>query len=130
MRFIQNIVFITVVIVILLHSMILHKHHGEMSFREHQLAHQKANTLFKVIGLAFHEGPSTNLDNYVLTEKTLINKTDIHQFSPCIYATLDNLKWLSILESKEQSLYKFSLTKSVHLQPHGLRGPPDHDFYA
>lgn len=101
-----------------------------MSFTEHQLAHQNANTLSKVIGLAFHDGPSNNLDYYVLTETTTIQNSSLLYNAPYFYHLLETFEWPLTIASKEEPFYKFNLTKTLYLQPYGLRGPPYHDFYV
>jgi len=130
MRIVRNILFLNVVIVILLHAVIPHKHHGEMTFDEHQLTHQNANTVFKIIGLVFQEGASTSLDNYVLAEQIVPNKTDITLTSPFAYSTLETMEWPIQIGTKAETVYNVNPPKPLNLQPHGLRGPPCHDFYA
>ena len=101
-----------------------------MSFAEHQRTHQNAHGLLKVIGLAFHEGASNGLDNYVMAEKTQLTKTDIHYTPPFIYTTLEALEWPVDITPKVEMVYNVNPAKTLYIQSHGLRGPPCHDFYA
>jgi len=76
--FFKNILFSSVLIVILLHTFIPHPHSDEMTIGEHTILHNNSNTLFDIISIAFHESDN-NLDNFIFSQYDNVKEIDYKQ---------------------------------------------------
>ncbi len=125
MSAIKKLLFINVVIVLLLHALIPHKHHGEMTHDQDITTHIPVDGFINHIGLAFHQG-SCNSENFILSEKSFQKKVDINLTGlfERTYFLKDKLKQIPFLIFQSHKLlYRF------HIFSNGLRGPPGNDYY-
>ena len=75
MKSFQNILLLKIAAVILLHSLIPHRHHREMSTTEHKTAHINADDLIDYLSLAFHSNFFGDFENYIAAERLSPNRT-------------------------------------------------------
>lgn len=79
MKLVKYTILISTVGVILLYILIPHKHHGEITFEEHNIVHQKANEIIELISLVLHEGTSnTGIDCF--TECRTQRKVEVYNY--------------------------------------------------
>jgi len=122
--------FIQVVVMVLLHSVMPHKHQVEMTYEEHSIAHKTAADYIDYIALAFHQGTANDLENYLITKKETQQETqvlDFHSFGIPIF----NIN-TSFITTETRSLNNQSNHRknSFRLLPYGLRAPPKFDYYT
>ena len=126
---IRNILLINIVAILLLHSIIPHRHHEEMTCAEHAKAHENTKDVIGYLRLAFHEATNYNLEN------ALFQKTDYAK-------NFDSLRidfQVNFGFTKSEILYTQinpffrTLPQKSHLEffilANGLRAPPTDGFY-
>ncbi len=127
----RNILLIKAVVIILFHSLIPHRHHGEMTFEEHKITHEKATDIIDYLGLAFHEDSNNKFENYNPVEQNSLRKIDPNGFNFLISTSFAKDK--SIFEGERPSFRtrsrKLFIDRTTILA-NGLRAPPNHDYYS
>ncbi len=121
MPFIRKILFISVTLLILLHTLIPHRHHSEMSYTEDIIAHNKADDIFDFLSLAFHQDSSVYIINSVSNEYFIEkNQLDLFTFlnTPIFTRSYFYSKKTPIFHNS--NLKKTTLTVALN----GLRAPP------
>lgn len=128
MRFIRNILFFNTAAIIVLHTLIPHKHHGEMTFKEHTLTHSNAIGIFDTIRLAFHQDTSNDLNNFTLSEQLYL-KTNLCNAFDCFHAICFKSGEPFLTKRKPTTTVLFSIKPKDFLRgSKKLRGPPQLDF--
>ncbi len=130
MNLTKNILFINVVVILLLHSFIPHKHHNEMAYEEHYIVHENANGIIDLIGLVLHEGSSENLETIILSKENVmkdIERSYLDFFAITAYLAIKiNVKYSGcFIKIRPQEL-----SNNFHIIFSGLRGPPIYDYYS
>ena len=123
----KYILFRITLIVITLHTIILHPHSEELTSKEHFELHQKSNSLIGIIRLVLHESNDEGLDNLVFAQYDSINKID----SKCKYPnpTISTFKNIQCFIPKNKTAIivnqkTTNFNKLLFVKPNGLRGPP------
>ncbi|MBL4939224.1 MAG: hypothetical protein JKY16_02930 [Lutibacter sp.] len=65
---IKQILFKSSLVIILLHTLISHKHYDEMSEVEHAALHQNNDDILDLLVLFFHESNDESIDNLVIAQ--------------------------------------------------------------
>ena len=130
MIFLRKILLFNVVVVIILHALISHKHHGEMTDEEHNITHNNANGIIDIIGLGFHHGSSNNLDNYIISEQNSLNKLDFNELDFFAGIFSIDFKLFPANESPTATIRPYIIFNVFIINSHGLRGPPCFDSYS
>jgi len=130
MNFLRKILFFNVVVVMVLHTLIPHKHHGEMTDEEHNITHNKANEIIDIIRLAFHQGSSNNLDYYTLSEPLSLSKIDFNGLDFFAGVIPIDFKLLPKNESPTSTISPYVIINPFIFHSNSLRGPPNKDFYS
>ncbi len=129
MNQIRNILLINVVGILLLHSFIPHRHQEEMTYVEHQKAHEDANSIIDYLGLAFHQYASSNLENFFLEKTNDFKEFDAKYFNFSINLTTPKVEFIyTKTKSLSRKLPEKLLIKFIILA-NGLRAPPTYGFY-
>jgi len=68
MGLIKQILFKSVLVVILLHALIPHRHYDEMSEKEHFALHQNNDSIIDLVKIFFHENNDESLDNLLFAQ--------------------------------------------------------------
>lgn len=110
--------------IILLHSFIPHLHHGEMTNVEHYMSHKNANDIIDYLGLAFQQGSSDNLTNYISSDQ----QTDTDKDLDCFQSQAEaNPELQAAVLSNERLHFKTRSQISfdyLNASSNRLRGPP------
>lgn len=130
MRPIRYIMFLEAVIVILLHALIPHVHHGEITFEAHVKAHAKAHTIFEILELKFHKHLSVDLTNYTLAQSVALKKVPINKGVPSYSFTNQYSTQVLKLYFHTWTFRYIALSKELHLESSGLRGPPADNYIS
>ena len=107
--------------ILMLHTVMPHQHHGEVSNEIHNFEHDSADSILDFIQLAFHFNPSENhLEDYQksnLDFQTLVFCEDV--LSPDFART--------ILSSIDQNVegYDYQQVRPVPISSISFRGPPE-----
>ncbi|MFI0430132.1 hypothetical protein [Mariniflexile sp. HMF6888] len=130
MNFLRNILFFNVVVIIVFHALIPHKHHGEMTEEEHNMTHKNATGIIDIIGLAFHQGSSNNLDNYIISEQHSLNKVDFNGL--VVFAGIFSIdfKLFPTNERPTTTIRPDIISNTYIINSNGLRAPPSFDSYS
>lgn len=124
-KFLKEILFNSVLVVILLHTFIPHPHSSEMTEREHIKLHNKSNTLLEIISIAFHESNDENLDNLIVAKYKILKKTKEKYQYPTI--TIQNINPSGIEETTIEEIVKKDIDNFNEIfivKLNGVRGPP------
>lgn len=127
MNFIRNILFFHVVVILILHTLIPHKHHSEMTYQEHYSSHTNAKGIFGFISLVFQNGSTDTLPYFIFSEQNYLNKFE--------FENLDLLKNSDFIQDK-LSINLFLifqpqiLYKSLNILICRLRGPPNYIYFT
>lgn len=132
MSIFRNILLVKVGIVILLHALVPHGHHGEMIGGNEKQVHEDANSFIKVLSLGFHNKLSNDFDNYKLSKEVSLKKNSFFCIVPYINSpsSFENIEIHSKLENREWLIFQTKLFNTFNSLSNRLRGPPTHDFYA
>jgi len=121
----EKILFNSVLVLILLHTIIPHPHSDELTEEKHFELHQKSNSLIGIIKLAFHESNDNNLDNLIFAQYDSAKKIGSKYKYPKI-SLFNNTQ--SIVEKRETEKIVKSNTNNfkrlLFVKLNGLRGPP------
>ena len=123
MRIIRLILLSAATMIVLLHSMIAHSHHAEISENQHIEQHQKADTLFDFILLGFHvDHGDGHLEDMTPGDSLDISQDD---FISCFALIATHFHLVEFDVNQEYDIEKdWSLPNSIHSGPDQLRGPP------
>ena len=114
---------------ILLHAIIPHKHHIEMTWEEHIYAHEYADDLIDFLGLGFHQDSNKNLENYSYTEQILLKKIYFVDFNSLTgFFNLEG-NIVDVRKNLHTQAQLTNLSIDFILLSNGLRAPPDSGFY-
>ena len=93
--------------IVLLHGLIPHLHHEDMTTIEHDTTHQNANDLVDYLGLAFQHGSEDSSTIFILSEQSFTQGNDLDDLQGCVvHNTFPDL----VSTSKSQDL-------STHFNP-------------
>ncbi|VAV84537.1 hypothetical protein MNBD_BACTEROID02-1609 [hydrothermal vent metagenome] len=124
-KILRRILFNTVLVVILLHTFIPHPHSDEMTKKEHIKLHNTSNSLYSILKNAFHESNDESLDNLIVAQYHIANKTKHTYPYPTIaikdFYPLGNVKTI-VRKRVIRSIDNFNKLFIVKLN--GERGPP------
>lgn len=130
MNVFRKIFFISAVGVLLLHLLIPHKHHQEMTYEEHNGSHENAKGIIGLLGLTFHQGLSSYSDNFTFSEIIILQKTSSLGPHLSLSAFFEHLKFSEInvqsISIKETSIISYDFIALTKKQ----RGPPSMLFYS
>ena len=120
----RNILLAQVVGIIILHSLIPHQHHGEMTFEEHDASHETAKDIADSFGLIFQNGFNYNFKYFIHTNEISLEKTGPNELTFLTGIILPN--WEDFSPSPGQYLVSINQIVFTVLFPpaNGLRAPP------
>jgi hypothetical protein len=121
----KKILFNSVLVVILLHTVIPHPHSDELTEEKHFELHKKSNSLIGIIRLAFHESDDENLDNLIFAQYESVNKTDSKPKYPKVL--LFNKTPSLTVKRETEKIVKWNtdnFNRLLFVKLNGLRGPP------
>jgi hypothetical protein len=127
MTIVRYILFINVGIVILLHTLIPHEHHQKMTYIDDLVAHKKACNVFEIIGLAFHEGPSSCLDEITIRSSKYFIRFEKNNPKIIRFSNEYKYKIKAALKTKHSINSQTSQTYGKYSDSNRLRGPPKFD---
>lgn len=124
MRQFQIIVQFFAVLILLIHSIIPHRHHAELSDAEHQKEHIEASSLFDFLALSFHfDHPEGQLEDFTSAQSDVSDVDQLDQladFSGPIMATA-----FPEFAEEDNHVYSYqSANGQFSASSHSLRGPP------
>lgn len=121
----RNILFDSVLVLILLHTIIPHPHSYKLTEEKHLELHQNSNSLIGFIRLAFHESDDESLDNLIFAQYESVKKTDSKHTCPKVSifdnktSTVGKIKTEKILKCNSNNFYRL-----FFVELNRLRGPP------
>ncbi|PCH52853.1 MAG: hypothetical protein COC22_03485 [Flavobacteriaceae bacterium] len=124
---IKQILFRSALVIIVLHTLIPHRHYDEMSKVEHAQLHQNNDDILDLLMLFFHESNDESIDNLVVAEFDVKENFDDTVVSN-IFLSSSNFPFFDtsyFIKELIISTSNFSNISFVELN--GLRGPPS--FY-
>jgi hypothetical protein len=124
-KILKYILFRTVLVIITLHAIIPHPHSDELTNEKHAEIHQKSNSLFGIIRLAFHESNDENLDNLVYVQFESVNKLNFKNKYPKVSISNSPQFKQEIRKTVKSIRFKLNdFNKTPFVKLNGLRGPP------
>lgn len=121
---IKKLLFKSVVVVLLLHACIPHKHRDEMSEKAHIKIHQDNDSLIDILKIVFHEGDDEYLDNlffaknnYDVSPQFFSNQHPDKKGSPAIK---NCIKGVQLHRKPDNCIYSNIFIVKIN----GLRAPP------
>lgn len=125
---IKQVLFKSALVVILLHTLISHKHYDEMSEIEHSVLHQNSDDLLDLLVLFFHESNDDSIDDLVFAQFDVKHFFKYSIASSALLSSLDSIYFdpSNCLKILNKSTSIFISTSFVKLN--GLRGPPSFLF--
>ena len=129
MLLIRNISLYLTLGIVLLHALIPHLHHEEMTPVEHDTTHENANDLVDYLSLAFQHGSEDNLTIFISSEQTSTRSIELDDLQGCV---INNTFTEVVSTSKKPNLntQSQSLFNQIIVSSNGLRAPPAHDYYS
>ena len=130
MLVLRYLLLIQVVGILLLHSLIPHRHLSEMTNAEHVLAHEIANDFIDYLGLAFQHSSNENSNYYIFSEQNSSTTIDLDD---SFFLAGTNCTHPEVVPTSIGLHLKNPSQKSLdHINPssNGLRAPPIHDYYS
>ncbi|MCF6213820.1 MAG: hypothetical protein L3J45_07335 [Flavobacteriaceae bacterium] len=124
---IKKILFKSVLIIILLHALIPHKHSDEMSKEEHFEFHQDNVGFINILKIFFHESDDENLDNLYFVQYNL-DKPQQNKSTLNFVTVEDNTSFKRDKPSIPLRDDKGALLKNFIIEINRQRGPPT--FYS
>ena len=76
-KILKYILFRTVLVIIIFHTIIPHPHSGELTEEKHLEFHKNSKSLIGILRLAFHESNDENLDNLIFAQYESVEKIDL-----------------------------------------------------
>ncbi len=123
-KLIQNILFKSVLVIILLHIGIPHPHADELTTEEHLKLHKNSKSLLGYLKFAFHEIEDDNLDNLICLESNKTISID-KIITPFIFNNSIKFKIEFYKKTIEQKLKNApKLNNILFNKINGLRAPP------
>jgi hypothetical protein len=110
--------------IFLLHSLIPHQHHGDMTVTEHKLAHEYANNVIDYLGLFFHEGSTNNTEAIVLVKEIIKKKVESNKG---VYFANFNISKKELFPKHFPNPTQLNTSifwNSFQIKSRGLRAPP------
>ena len=124
---IKQILFKSSLVIILLHTLISHKHYDEMSEVEHAALHQNNDDILDLLVLFFHESNDESIDNLVIAQfdvKEIFKNTIV---SNVFLSSSDFPFFNTSYFRKELYINTSNFSSIFFIKLNGLRGPPS--FY-
>ena len=118
----KHIVFRSILIVVLLHTLIPHRHYDEMSEVEHFELHQNNNSIVGLLEIFFHENNDESLDNLLFAQFNTKESLQHHITSSPLFTIL-----LDFFDEEKLKLSTRNTESSLTIlfvKLNGLRGPP------
>jgi hypothetical protein len=127
---VRNILLLNVVVIIFLHSLVSHRHHGEMTFIDHKKTHENADNIFDYLGLAFQQGEDYSLENFISEESARLKCLDSQSFYFLANPLFAENGILFIpINTTFKTFHQNSLAEFI-IRANGLRAPPNYGFYS
>ncbi|MDH5604544.1 MAG: hypothetical protein OEY51_11415 [Cyclobacteriaceae bacterium] len=123
MKTLKNILLVNFLAVVLLHALVSHRHHGEMTVGEHTSAHRKATRLIDYIGLSFHE-ELILLEGVARDAGTIQKDYPGHSDAGALKETYKYITPVFDFSGVKRNIELPSLVASLLLKPNPRRGPP------
>ncbi len=120
---IKRLLFKSVVVILLLHACIPHKHRGEMTETAHLKLHQDNDSLIDILKIVFHEGDDEYLDNLFFEKNKFDTSTQYFNNQSQKNITED----VKILRNNIQLFGKsdsWTCSNIFIVKLNGLRAPP------
>ena len=76
-KILKYILFRTVLVIIIFHTIIPHPHSDELTEEKHLEFHKNSKSLIGILRLAFHESNDENLDNLIFAQYESVEKIDL-----------------------------------------------------
>jgi len=119
---IRHILFKSVLLIVLLHALVPHRHYYEMSEYEHLTLHQNNENIIELVKILFHENDDESLDNLLFAQfniqKTTQSKIPILNEEFKGFIDVENK-----LFQKNTSSHNVCYI-TIFVNVNGLRGPP------
>lgn len=124
MRQFQFIVQSFAILVLLIHSIVPHQHHAELSDTEHQKQHVEASSILDYIALSFHfDHPDGQLEEYTVAQGDVHEVDQFIQLGDLPSAVVDAV--FHVEKESENQFYAYQTERqNVSASAHSLRGPP------
>jgi len=124
MRQFQFIVQAFAVLILLIHSIVPHQHHAELTDAEHSEQHTEASSFFDYIALSFHfDHPDGQLEEFT-TAQTDANEVDqLTQIAEIPSSFGGPVLHINSEEQNHFCTYQVD-NQEVSTSAHSLRGPP------
>ena len=126
---IKQILFRSALVIILLHTLISHKHYDEMSEAEHVTLHQNNNDdILDLLVLFFHESNDESIDNLVVAQFD-VKETFKNAIASNAFISNSDLPFFDTSYFiKELNISTSNFSNIFFVELNGLRGPPS--FYS
>ncbi len=124
MRQFQFIVQSFAVLVLLIHSVIPHHHHAELTEAEHQQQHLEASSFLDYIALSFHfDHPDGQLEEFTTAQADLSELDQLAQIGE-IPSPVGEFVFHIVLEERNHFYTYQADSQEASASTHSLRGPP------
>ncbi len=112
------------ILVLLIHSIVPHQHHAELSDTEHQKQHVEASSILDYIALSFHfDHPDGQLEEYTVAQGDVHEVDQFTQIGDLPGAVVDVV--FHVEAESENQFYAYQTERqNVSAIAHSLRGPP------
>lgn len=125
MKMIRNAALFVATALVLLHSIVPHVHHSDLTSSQDKHMHEEASSIMDFLALAFHLDHSDgNLENYVNSASSC--DLELDQIILDLPSEIFNIELSSIPIDSERSHFCFIYNERGHScsSPPELRGPP------
>ena len=127
MQYLKKILALNIFLFIILHSIIPHKHHNEMSCEENFNIHSNANDIIDYLSLIFHTTSGTNFETYFSKNSSHINKNPkTLEIKQTFLFTYLNNNLTILLWYIADTIHILISTENI--TPICLRAPPDYQL--
>lgn len=110
--------------IVLLHSIIPHKHHSEITLSEDLQQHQSVDKLIDYVALAFHLDPGQgHLEEFLTTSTDLASDNHFTLSFPIGWEPLNGI-FNQINQPTQYAEQPMAAPREVYGEAIGLRGPP------
>jgi len=112
------------ILVLLIHSIVPHQHHAELSGAAHQKQHAEASSILDYIALSFHfDHPDGQLEEYTVAQGDIHEVDQFTQIGDLPSAVVDLV--FQVETESENHFYTAQVERqNISTSTHSLRGPP------
>ena len=124
-KLLKHILLRTVLVIIMLHTVLIHPNSKELSVKRDIEFHQNSNSLFGKIKLAFHKSTDHSLDNLIIDSNATKTTIDAIKCIPLFSIfTISNTEIIFLEKETYKNSNSSTLSNLIFVKLNPLRGPP------